>query len=879
VFTARIRELFEESANYTEEWFEAFVSGLIVLSFDKGDIVFSENEEDTGLYFVLKGCVEFERQRIKGVFYSGSARKDEYIGEAGATGQTAQSYTARCAEDCLIVRLPPDLAVSFLSINKGIRETLLANIAEYDAEQKRQENLKKIDESESLGDEDLILAKGHRLFPYLRQHDETDCGAACLTMVSRFYKLRLSMGQVREMANVSVEGASMTAVCRAAENLGYRARGLKATFKSLSELTFPLIVHWQGFHYIVLYRIDKKFVYLADPAIGLRKLSHEEFKMNWTGFAIELVPTEKLRQIEPAKSPMLKFMAYLTPHKLLLSEIFMASVIVSVLGIAQPLFLQAIVDNVIVYQDKSLLNLMLFGMIMIAFFSTLTGALSTFIAAHVTAKLDLRMIAEFYKHVLSLPMKFFYSRKIGDITTRFDENSQIRAILTGSIVSTALNIIMLVVYTSMIFVYSVPLSLVVVAYLPFFIGVTLFFAPPINRIGNEIFAANAEQSSMVIESIQGIETIKANGIEWDVRTKWEERFLEMVNTTFRLAKLNLFSGAISTVFSTLAGVTILWLGANLVIAGKMSLGELMAFNSLIGSVLGPLMGLVSLYYTYQAFETSIERVNDVLDIEPEEKAVTLRTKDKVSLTKCEGSLEFIDITFRYGAEDSPLVLNGINARVESGKKIAIVGKSGSGKTTFIKLIPAFIRPSMGSILVDGIDINMIDLYSLRRNTGIVLQESFLFNATIAENIALGYKNPDEKDIIHAAKMAAADEFITCLPHGYNTLIGARGLSLSGGQKQRVCIARALFRNPKILIFDEATSALDAESERRIQESLDHILTGRTAFIIAHRLSTVRNADEIWYLENGVIVEKGNHNELMEKKGYYWSMASKQLGVD
>ncbi|MGD9706468.1 MAG: peptidase domain-containing ABC transporter [Candidatus Delongbacteria bacterium] len=874
-FTKTIRNLFS-TQDIEEAWFHDMADNILLSEYYPGEIIFRQESENRSLFLVLSGMVELYKETVEGEYFIGKSITGDYFGEYGALSQKAQGYKAVCFEQTVALEIPSAYLQQFFNYNPELLKLLKERIISFEKEEERQ---KQLEEKADQKDRDKIeyFSIGSKKFPWLRQHDETDCGAACLTMISKFYGLNLSMGQVREMANVNTAGATMSAVCRAAENLGYRARGLKSTLPALKQLKYPMIAHWQGFHYIVLYRMDSKYIWVADPDLGIKKYTHEYFKENWTGYVIELEPTLKLKEIEPAKNPLFRFLGYLKPFRFFLFEILLAAFVLNILGLASPLFMQAIIDKVVVYKDVTLLNMMLTGMILVAFFSTLTSGLQSLLGAHITAKMDFRMLAEFYKHVLSMPMKFFYQRKIGDIITRFGENAKVRSILTNTIISTILNIIMLIVFVNIMFMYNSKLSLIVLAFVPLYIAQMLFFTPIFIKLSNQMFHVGSEQSSLMIESIQGIETIKANGVEWNIRSKWEDKYLQSVNMSFKLNKLDLLSGVISQAINTASSISILWYGAIQVINGTMSIGELMAFNAIIGSVLGPLMGLVSLYNDYQQVKTSMDRLNDVLEAEPEEKAITENIQQKVFLNNPVGDIEFKDLCFRYGDEDSPLVINGLNLKISAGTQVAFVGSSGCGKSTLIKMVPGFLRASSGTIFIDGIDINSIDINSLRKNIGWVLQDSFLFNATVEENIALGYSKPSEKDVSNAADLAAANEFITAFPHSYKTKIGDKGFQLSGGQRQRVCIARALYRNPKIILFDEATSALDAESERRIQQNLIKIMKGRTSIVIAHRLSTIRDADMICYMHNGVIMEKGTHDELMDKRGLYYAMASQQLG--
>jgi len=413
---------------------------------------------------------------------------------------------------------------------------------------------------------------------------------------------------------------------------------------------------------------------------------------------------------------------------------------------------------------------------------------------------------------------------------------------------------------------------------PLFIAQSVIFTPVVRRLSNDLFRSGNEQSSLMIESIQGIETVKSTAAEWHVRSRWENRWVENVNLGFRMQRVHLLAGVVSTTINTTAGMALLWYGARLVIRDQLSVGELMAFNALVGSVMGPIMGLVGLWQDFSAVKVSMERVNDVLLVAPEQPAIGGTLAPKQELPYCKGRIEFRDVDFRYGSEDSPLVIQGANLVIEPGQTVAFVGKSGCGKSTLMKMVAGFNLPSGGTLLIDGHEITRLDLQSLRRHVGWVLQDSFLFNATVIDNIAFGDPSPDLDRVRQAAEMAAADEFIREFAKTYETVIGDKGLMVSGGQRQRICIARALYRRPQILLFDEATSALDAQSERRIQENLQGILgQGRTAILIAHRLSTIRHADVIYYLDRGAVVEKGTHDELVALRGRYYAMASEQLG--
>jgi ATP-binding cassette, subfamily B, bacterial HlyB/CyaB len=476
-------------------------------------------------------------------------------------------------------------------------------------------------------------------------------------------------------------------------------------------------------------------------------------------------------------------------------------------------------------------------------------------------------------------MRFFQGRQIGDILTRFGENQKIRGILAGSTITVILNTLMIVIYFLMMFMYNYTLTIMTLVFIPLYIFNTIFFTPRIKNIANQIFLSNSSQQSHLIESLSGIEAIKSTGNEYWARARWENAFVDRVNMSYRQAKLGLAFDTTSQLINLSATISILWVGANQVMAGNMSIGELMGFNMLMGSVMGPVMSFVGLFNSFSEVRIAMDRVNDINNVRPEQEPMVTTEKIPTIMAKCEGRVQFRNVKFRYGGEESPLILNNFNLTIDPGQTIALVGPSGCGKSTVVRVILGFNMPTAGECLIDAKDITSLDLISYRRQVGIVLQDSFLFSDTVAGNIALGDTQPDMNAVREAARLSSADDFIVRLPLGYQTMLGEKGIKVSGGQRQRICIARALYRRPRILIFDEATSALDNESEQRIQQNMKSILAGRTSIVIAHRLSTIRDADYICFCENGTVVEKGSHDELVAAKGRYYQLAKKQFNRD
>jgi ATP-binding cassette subfamily B protein len=623
----------------------------------------------------------------------------------------------------------------------------------------------------------------------------------------------------------------------------------------------------------VVYEITPKYVIVADPAIGQRTLTHEEFNSDWTGYTLLLQPTAMLKETKETSTPFWQFFELIKPHSVVMLEVFIASIFIQIFGLITPLFTQLILDRVVVQRSELTLTAVGIGLLIFSLFRVAMTGLRQYLLDHTANRIDLALIVGFIRHTLRLPLSFFETRYVGDIISRVQENRKIQRFLSGEALSILLDLFTVFIYVGLMFWYSWKMALLALIIVPPFALLALIATPFLQRISREIFNAVNQESSYLIEALTGVRTVKATAVEQTVRWHWEELLNKEVKTNFSGQvignRLQIFSNTIEAIATT----ALLWFGAYLVIHNQLTVGQLVAFNMLLGNIINPFQRLIVLWNELQEVVIAVERINDVLDTEPEED---LQNQSRQNLPAIQGHIRFENVTFRYHPESDINILENLSFEIKPGQMVALVGRSGSGKTTISKLVIGLYPPTDGKVLIDGQDITSLSLRSFRQQIGVVDQDTFLFGGTIRENISLGHPGIPLSEVIAAAKMAGADEFIKKLPMGYESQIGEGGGLLSGGQRQRIAIARALLGNPKLLVLDEATSHLDTESERIIQQNFNTILKGKTTLVIAHRLSTVRNADLILVLDRGVLIESGSHEELMAKKGHYFYLNQQQL---
>jgi ATP-binding cassette subfamily B protein len=714
-----------------------------------------------------------------------------------------------------------------------------------------------------------------RRFPCVLQHDVTDCGPAVLATVARTHGLRLSVGRIREMAGTDTRGTNLLALRETAQRLGFSAKGAEGDYEALLEIPLPVVVHVRiGSldHFVVVHRVGRKRVLIADPARGLRRMSREEFEAIWTRVLLLLEPTEGIRSVEPSVSPVGRLLSVMRPHRGLLTEAFVCAVAFTLLGLAVSFYVKFLIDRVFVRGEIDTLHVVGLGMILIFVFRGLFGAFRQYLMIHLAQKIDVTLILGYYDHVLGLPMSFFKSRRVGEILSRLNDVSRIRALVGGTTLVLLLDATMVVFASVVMFYFDARLALVAFAGIPILATLVSVLHRPIRRIQRRVMEEAAEVEANLVESVTGVATLKSYNAERLARRKTEKGFIRMIHSLFRGGMIGTAADVSGMTVAASGSLAVLWYGAVLVLRGEMSVGELMFFNSLMGFLFEPAARLTSVNGQIQDALIATERLGEILDLSDE-----YARQEGGSDREIEGTLRFEGVSFRYGSRER--VLHEIDLEIGAGETVALVGESGSGKTTLANLIPRFHDPEEGAILLDGIDLRDYELRHLRSSIGHVSQDPFLFTGTVRENISLGRPDADFSEIVDAARKANIHDFVMSLPERYDTVLREFGSSLSGGQKQRLAIARALLVDPRILILDEATSSLDSESEAIIQSMLRDYRRGRTTLVIAHRLSTVALADKIVVLSEGRVLETGSHAELMTRKGKYHSLWMRQLPPD
>lgn len=700
-----------------------------------------------------------------------------------------------------------------------------------------------------------------------------ESGLVCLITLARYHGVAVSAEQLQHDHAAAGERFSTCTLLRAFQQLGLKARHRSVDPARLQQTPLPAIAVDTRGEYFIIARVEGEKVLVQDPhSRAPQALTFAELVVRWSGELI-LVRSDAQLPLGLSRFDFTWFIPALVKYRRLFGEVLVVSLVIQILALLTPLFFQVVMDKVLVHRGLTTLDVIALGLLVVVLFETLLSGLRTYVAAHTASRIDVELGAKLFRHLIDLPTAYFHARRVGDSVARVRELENIRSFLTNNSITLVLDVLFSVVFIAVMFLYSGWLTLVVVGSLPFYFLVSLVVTPLLRALIDQSFQRGAENQAFLVEAVNGIDTLKSMAVEPQVTRRWNDQLAAYVSASFKTQNLSSIANESVGLIGKLVTVATLWLGARLVIEGALTVGELIAFNMLAGRVSQPIIRLAQLWTSFQQTGVSIQRLGDILNTRTE-----VNQGKGTVLPTLVGQIELDRVCFRY-RPDGGEVVRDVSLKIAAGEVIGVVGRSGSGKSTLTRLIQRLYSPERGRVLLDGADLAVADVASLRRQIGVVLQDNVLFRRTVRENIALGNPAAPLEEVIAAATLAGAHEFILELPDGYETLIGEHGASLSGGQRQRIAIARALFGNPSILIFDEATSALDYESERIIQQNMARICAQRTVIIIAHRLSAVRHADRIVVMERGQIIEQGTHDELLVyPQGTYAYLHQLQLGA-
>ncbi|ACL76604.1 peptidase domain-containing ABC transporter [Ruminiclostridium cellulolyticum] len=710
----------------------------------------------------------------------------------------------------------------------------------------------------------------------VRQHDITDCGAACLATISKQYGYKTSITKIREAAGTDKQGTNAYGLIKAAESLGFTAKGVKGNQEAFfSEFPLPCIAHvvvdGTLLHYVVIHKISKRQVLVADPGKGMIGYTPEDFFKVWTGVLILMVPNVSFNKGNETTGLFSRFFSLLLPQKKLLINIFLTSLVYTVLGILGSFYFKFLLDDILQYNLEKTLHVISIGIIILYLFQTLLGAFRSHMILYLSQKIDIPLILGYYQHVLGLPMNFFGTRKVGEIVSRFMDASKVRDAISGAVLTIMIDTLMALTGAIILYMQNATLFITATIIAAIYAVIVFAFNKPIKKINQEQMEQNAQLTSYLVESLNGIETVKTFNAEDEASLKTEIRFIKLLRSIFKGGIINNVRSSITSFVSLAGGIVILWVGAWNVIKGRMSVGQLLTFNALLVYFLDPIKNLINLQPMMQTAIVASDRLGEIFDLELEK---TKKESEKINPIDLKGDISFKGVDFRYGTRS--LVLRNIDITIKQGEKIALVGESGSGKTSLVKLLLNLYTWEKGEITIKDYNIKDISFEYLREKLAYISQDIFMFSGTIRENLIMGNQNTDMEQMVEACRMAQAHEFINKLPLRYETYLEENGTNLSGGQKQRLAIARAILKKPDIFIMDEATSNLDSITERAIEQTLETVCSGVTTIIIAHRLSTIKRCDRIYVMEDGSIIEYGSHRELIELKGKYFELWKEQL---
>ncbi|TYQ00337.1 ATP-binding cassette subfamily B protein [Tenacibaculum adriaticum] len=723
-------------------------------------------------------------------------------------------------------------------------------------------------------------------FPNYKQTEAKDCGPTCIKIIAKYYGKLINTQQLRSLSETTREGSSLLGLSDAVESVGFKSLGIKLAYNKLLEAPLPCIVHWNKNHYVVVYKIRKNIIYISDPAHGLITYTKEEFIKHWIGnnadenteegIALLVEPTPKFYQEEFEKDEKFGFgfiFKYLIKYKKFVAQLIIGLLAGSLLQLILPFLTQSIVDVGIKNQDLNFVYLILIAQLLLFLGKASLEIIRSWILLHLSSRINISLISDFFIKLMKLPISYFDVRMTGDLLQRINDHKRIERILTTSSLTVLFSFFNLIIFSIVLMYYSVQIFGVFVLGSVLYFGWVLFFFKKRKELDYKRFSEVSQEQSKVIELINGMQEIKLHNAERRMRWNWEYVQARLFKVATKSLALEQTQSVGSNLINELKNMFITILSAKLVIDGNITLGMMMAISYIVGQLNGPITQLINFMRDVQDAQISLDRLGEIHNMEDEEKP----GDEKVTHIPENANIQLNNISFRYTGGLEP-VLKDLSLEIPANKTTAIVGVSGSGKTTLMKLLLGFYEVDKGEIMINNFNLKNISQKEWRRNCGVVMQEGYIFNDTIAKNIAVGEDYVDKEKLAHAINVANISDYIDGLPLGFNTKIGSEGSGLSTGQKQRLLIARSVYKNPRFLFFDEATSALDANNEKVIMEKLNEFFADKTAVVIAHRLSTVKNAHQIVVLDKGKIVEKGNHEELIALKGNYYHLVKNQLNL-